>query len=95
MTYLIDLKELEVELSRTRDSVESWAKQKTEFAAHTRDSHMGAMQDQAGELAACMAISAVMCMHSFICSLPPKSTSQPSLAACNRSKQTLAYLHSM
>ena len=48
----IDLKDLESELTRTKTNVDSWAKQRTEFASFTRDSHQETMQDQSGEHAA-------------------------------------------
>ncbi len=46
--HSIDLKEVEGELTRSKANVDAWAKQRTEFAIYTRDSHLESMQDQSG-----------------------------------------------
>lgn len=46
----IDLKDLEVELSRTKKKVNDWARNRQTVASDRRDLHMWKMQDQADKM---------------------------------------------
>ncbi len=47
--HAIDLRELDRDLGNTKSLVDAWAKQRTDFATHTKDSHAESVQDQSGE----------------------------------------------
>jgi hypothetical protein len=47
--FSIDLRELDVELAKTKATVDAWAKHKTDSFCNARDAHFQSMQDQSGE----------------------------------------------
>lgn len=48
--FSIDLRELDVELAKTKATVDAWAKHKTDSFINARDAHFQTMQDQSAKL---------------------------------------------